>query len=567
MEGTGRVLHSKARILGFLLALLAQFESGPAALAQGARPNIVLIVFEDMSPHLGAYGDTQAQTPILDAFATQAVLYEQAFTAAGVCAPSRAALMMGVHQQSIGAQHMRALQGVSLPEGKRLPYTAVPPPYIKAFPELLRAAGYYTTNNGKTDYQLDLSYTGGPFTVWDETNAAHPWRGRAAGQPFFAMLNINETHESWLLDPGMDTSVNPMAPGLMHTIGPAVSGRKAIADPAALKIPPFLPDTPLVRAEYAQMLDNITYAEQTVATLLAQLVEDGLASNTVVMVTSDHGDGLPRAKRSLYDSGLKVPLMVRWPDGRGAGSRNGELVSFVDIAPSLLDLAGVPVPGWMPGRDFLGTGAGPERGYIYAAMDRHDDVPDYARAVRDRRWKYIRNYQPNHAFFRPLPFRDMLRSMNELWRLNASGQLPPPIAPYFAATRPPEELYDTWNDPHEMVNLAGDGIHAQVLVLMREALARFDAKVSDKSADGELAAVERMWPNLVRPPTREPSVTRKGALLTLAAPDDGASIGFRIAGGVWQLYTGPLKLAPGAMLEAKAVRYGYAESAIVSYSQ
>ena len=165
------------KLCALLLALALAVKPGMTASTEG-RPNFLLVVFEDMSPHIGAYGDAQARTPVLDEFAGQSVLYEKVFTTAGVCSPSRAALAMGVHQQSIGAQQMRAQQGVTLPDGSRLPYTAVPPPHVKAYPELLRAAGYYTSNNGKTDYQLDLGISGGPFTIWDETNADHPWRGR-----------------------------------------------------------------------------------------------------------------------------------------------------------------------------------------------------------------------------------------------------------------------------------------------------------------------------------------------------------------------------------------------------
>ncbi|MXX07710.1 MAG: sulfatase-like hydrolase/transferase [Gammaproteobacteria bacterium] len=548
------------------LALVIVVKAGMGAESED-RPNFLLVVFEDMSPHIGAYGDAQARTPVLDDFAAQSVLYEQVFTTAGVCSPSRAALLMGVHQQSIGAQQMRAQQGVTLPDGSRVPYTAVPPPQMKAYPELLRAAGYYTSNNGKTDYQLDLSITGGPFTIWDETNAGHPWRGRGDDRPFFAMVNLVQTHESRNFPLDLDPDSHPITPATLENLRRERAGREtgieAGHDPATLELPPFLPDTAPVRAEYAQMLDNIFHTEQILARLLAELEEDGLAGNTIVIVTADHGDGLPRAKRSLYDSGLHVPLMVRWPDGRGAGTRNGELVSFVDIAPTVLDLAGVEVPEWMTGRIFLGERTGPERGYIQAAMDRHDEVPDYMRAVRDHRWKYIRNYRNDQPFFRHLAYRNMLRSMQELWRLEAAGELPPHIAQYFTGSRPEEELYDLRADPYELDNLAGDSDHAVQLDRMRSAMARFDARTPDWSADGELAMVERMWPDLERPETATPSFERLAdGRVALYSATPGASIGYRIADGPWQLYTGPVELRPGQTLEAKAVRYGFTESQI-----
>lgn len=551
------------RLIALLAALCAALHAGLAS-AREAPPNFLLIVFEDMSPHLAAYGDRQARTPVLDGFVRQSVLYERVFTTAGVCAPSRAALAMGMYQQSLGAQHMRTAQGAVLPDGRRLPYTAVPPPHVKAYPELLRAAGYYTTNNGKTDYQLDMSFMGGPFTIWDETAAEHPWRGRGEGQPFFAMVNVQPTHESWTFAPDLDVSIHPAAPGLMGAIRPAVEGRAPVHDPRTLDLPPFLPDTPLVRAEYAQLLDNIHYHEGIVTRLLAELEEDGLAEHTIVIVTSDHGDGIPRAKRSLYDSGLHVPFMVRWPDGSGAGTRNGELVSFVDIAPTILDLAGVAVPEWMVGRVFLGEGAGPERGYVYGALDRHDEVPDFMRAVRDQRWKYIRNLDTGHPFFRPLAFRDMQRSMQELWRLHAAGGLPPHIAQYFTEPRPAEELYDTWADPYELNNLAADPAFAAPLAMMRAALDRFAARTPDLSVGGELAMVERLWPGLQHPATSAPEADRADGAVSLRSATEGASIGYRIDGGHWRLYTAPVMLGPGQTLEAKAVRYGFTESPVVT---
>jgi arylsulfatase A-like enzyme len=528
------------------------------------RPNFLLIVFEDMSPHIGAYGDSVARTPVLDAFASQSVLYEAAFTTAGVCAPSRAALAMGVPQQAIGAQQMRVSQGVLLEDGSRLPYTAVPPPYVKAYPELLRRAGYYTTNNGKTDYQLDFSHEGGPFTIWDETDAEHPWRGRADGQPFFAMVNIMETHESWTFPLNLKPDAHLMAARLGAQLRAAITDRPPVHDPAEVVVPPFLPDTPLVRAELAQMLDNIHYYEKTVARLLAELEEDGLADDTIVIVTSDHGDGIPRAKRSLYDSGLHVPLMVRWPDGQGAGTRDGQLVSFVDLAPTILQLAGADVPQWLAGRVFMGPATGPERGYIYAAMDRHDEQPDLVRAVRDDRWKYIRNYEPQRPFFRHLAFRDMQRSMQELWRLNAAGELPARIAQYFSSPRPEEELYDTWADPYEMNNLAQDTRYRQVLEQLRAALARYQNRFDDQSIEGELAMVRRMWPQMQQPDTLPPAVTStETGLIQLSSATAGASIGYRVDGGPWRLYVHPLSLEDGMVLEAKAVRYGFAESATI----
>ena len=255
-----------------------------------------------MSPRLGAYGDAVARTPILDRFAKESVRYTNAFTTAPVCAPSRAAIITGMYQTAIGAQHMRTTED-RVPELPG-PYLAVPPFYVKAFPEYLRAAGYYTTNRAKTDYQFGV-----PFTIWDDLGRTAHWRNRPdKSQPFFSVFNIEVTHESQIFPSS-----------------PARTGKPLVTDPATLQVPPYYPDTPLVRQELARMYDNIADMDARVGEILKELEEDGLADNTIVFYWSDHGDGVPRAKRSLYDSGLRVPLMIRWPKSLGIvrGSRLG----------------------------------------------------------------------------------------------------------------------------------------------------------------------------------------------------------------------------------------------------
>jgi arylsulfatase A-like enzyme len=545
-----------ALLFGAALAL-SSCQSSPAE--EETRPNVLLIVFEDMSPRIGAYGDDVAKTPVLDAFAEDAILYEAVFTTAGVCAPSRSSLITGRYQQEIGTQYMRT------GSGGPIAYEAVPPPDVKAFPETLRAAGYYTTNQGsfgnspaKLDYQF-----GRPFTVWDEDTAEHPWRGRGEGQPFFAMVNILWTHESqtWPLDA---EAKHPLVPALLPLLAASREGRVPVVSPEEVDVPPYLPDTPLVRRDIAQHYDNIHYAEREVARLLEQLEEDGLADDTVVIITTDHGDGLPRMKRSLYDSGLRVPLMVRLPSGEGAGSRSEELISFIDFAPTLLALAGVPVPEELPGRVFIGEASEPAPDYVFAAMDRHDAIPDRMRAVRDDRYKYIRNYQTDHPFFRHLRFRDVQPAMAELWRLREAGELNEVQRQYFEAPRPVEELYDTEADPHEVVNLAGDPAHEDVLLRMRAAFDGYMDRTEDLSRVSEDEMIETMWPGGVQPVTAAPEFRRAGGQVILLPQTEGSSIGYRFEGEPgWRLYTGPIE-AGDRTIEAKAVRYGYKESEAVS---
>ena len=531
---------------------------GLAALSAAvqAQPNILLIVAEDLSPRIGAFGDALAATPAIDALASDGVRYSHAFTVSGVCAPSRSALITGVYPQALGTLHMRTVD-----RG----YDAVPPPEVKAFPELLRRAGYRTANSMKTDYQF-----GTPFTVWDidENDYRVPadlalWRRLPSDEPFFAMITLMDTHESRLVD---ETTRAPEAwAPLIEAVRVQREARvPRRTAPGAVTVPPYLPDTAVVRRSIAQHYDNVNHIDGQVAEILANLRADGLLERTVVIWTTDHGDGLPRAKRAVYDSGLRVPLIVRWPDGRGAGSLDTRLVSFVDLAPTLLELAGAPVPAFIQGRSLLSD---PPRDYVFAGRDRMNQVPDRVRAVRDRRYKYIRNYRPEQPYFRPLVFRDMFPAMQALWKAHASGTLRPESARYFAAPRSGEELYDTHNDPHEVHNLAARPGQAATLARLAQALDDWMARVGDLGAMPEAEMIDAMWPGGERPRTAPPTVEQRGNQLVIRSATPGASIGYRpvtVTGRFgWRLYRGPFTPPADQRIDLKAVRYGYAESAVV----
>ena len=308
------------------------------------RPNIVWISAEDMGPRLGSYGDTVANTPHLDALAQEGTRYTRVFTTAGVCSPSRAAIITGMHQVSLGAHHMRTLSGAPFaPEPT--PYSVVPPHYVKTFTEYLRAAGYYTSNNVKEDYQFET-----PVTAWDESSDSAHWRGRTdPAQPFFAVFNFTTTHESRIWP---DPAAAAEALGLPPAFAPPVP-EPLRTDPEAVTVPPYYPDTPVVRRDIAQQYDNIATMDAQAGAVLAQLEEDGLADNTIVFFWSDHGDGLPRHKRWLYDSGLHVPMIIRMPGQQP--SVNNDLISFLDLAPTVLSLAGIEPPAHMQGHALMGA--------------------------------------------------------------------------------------------------------------------------------------------------------------------------------------------------------------------
>jgi arylsulfatase A-like enzyme len=526
------------------------------------RPNILWISNEDMSPRLGVYGDALARTPVLDRLAGQSVRYTRAFTTAPVCAPSRAAIITGMYQNAIGAQHMRTTED-RVPELPG-PYLAVPPFYVKAFPEYLRAAGYFTSNRVKTDYQF-----GEPFTIWDDIgNTAH-WRNRRdPTQPFFSVFNLTVTHESQIFPSS-----------------PARKGKPAVTDPARVVLPPYYPDTPLVRQELARVYDNIADMDAQVGAILQQLEADGLAENTIVFYWADHGDGIPRSKRSLYDSGLHVPLMIRWPrtwapSDVTAGSVRDELVSFVDLAPTVLAAAGVETPAHLQGRALAGPRAGTPPEYVFAARDRMDIEYDMMRSARDSRFLYIRNFQPELPYAGHIIYRNQSDIMQEWLRLQAEGGLKGESAAWMRTSRPAEELFDTVADPHQIRNLAADPAHRATLERMRQAVVAWMTRINDQGLINEPEMIQRMWPGGVQPetaqpyilprrttepPTREPTMALQAPIeVVIYVPTQGASIGYTTDTGAtpnWRLYTGPIRVDRPMTLRAKAIRYGYKESA------
>ena len=525
------------------------------------RPNIIWISNEDMSPRLGAYGDTVARTPVLDRLAKESVRFTNAYTTAPVCAPSRAAIITGMYQTTIGAQHMRTTED-RVPELPG-PYLAVPPFYVKAFPEYLRAAGYYTTNRSKTDYQFGV-----PFTIWDETGRTAHWRNRTdKSQPFFSVFNLEVTHESQIFPSS-----------------PARAGKAAITDAARLEVPPYYPDTPLVRQELARMYDNIADMDAQVGAILKQLEEDGLADNTIVFYWSDHGDGIPRAKRSLYDSGLRVPLMMRWPKGLGPAATPGavrdDLVSFIDLAPTVLALAGVEIPVHLQGRVLAGPRAAAAPEYVFAARDRMDIEYDMMRSARDGRFLYIRNLAPELPYAGHIIYRNQSAIMQEWFRLQAERKLTGPPALWMRTSRPAEELYDTKADPHQIRDLSGDPAHRVTLERMRKAVTDWMLRTGDQGLINEAEMIERMWPGGVQPETAQPYIVPRRAIdgptraatlsidgpteLAIYVPTQGASIGYTTEEGAsakWRLYSGPILATAPMTLRAKAIRYGYKESA------
>jgi arylsulfatase A-like enzyme len=422
-------------------ALLAQ----PPKPAGSARPNILWITSEDNGPHLGAYGDTFATTPNLDRLAAKGRIYRHVWSNAPVCAPARTAIITGMYPQSAGAEHMRST--VDLPEGARM------------FPQYLREAGYYCTNNSKEDYNLEK-----PGKVWDESSNSAHWRNRAPSQPFFAVFNFTVTHESQIRR-------RPHTP---------------VHDPEKVPVPPYHPDTPEVRLDWAQYYDKMNEMDAQAGEVLRQLKEDGLADDTIVFYYGDHGPGMPRNKRWPFNCGLSVPLIVHMPEkfrhladpGYQPGSESDRLVGFVDLAPTVLSLAGITPPETMHGSAFLGNFRRPDPDYIHGFRGRMDERYDMVRSVRDRRYVYVRNYMPHKIYGQYLDYMFQTPTTRVWKQLYDEGRLTPPQT-FFWEEKPIEELYDLEKDPHEVRNLAHSPDHGPVLGRLRREQQRFALEIRD----------------------------------------------------------------------------------------
>ncbi len=420
--------------------------------AANEKPNILWLIAEDMGPALGCYGQKEVATPNLDKLAAGGVRFTRAYTTAPVCSASRSAFLTGMYQTTLGAHNHRSHRDEArhLPEG------------VRVLPEWMRDAGYFTANL----VTLPTGFKGSGKTDWNFTPPEKPfdsrnWSDLAAHQPFYAQINFQETHRAY------------HAP--KH------------ADPAKVEIPPYYPDHPVTREDYAGYLDSATELDRKVGLILEQLEKEGLAENTIVMFFSDHGESMVRGKQFCYEEGLHIPLLIRWPKKFPepahfkAGTVDARLIEAIDFAPTMLALAGAPVPPKMQGRVFLGDKAGPPREYAFGARDRCDETVFRLRTVRDDRYRYIRNFTPDRPF---LQKNDYKAKQYPVWTLlptlHAEGKLTPAQAALCAPTMPPEELYDLTTDPHEIHNLATIPEHAATLKRLRGVLEKWIEDTHDQ---------------------------------------------------------------------------------------
>jgi N-sulfoglucosamine sulfohydrolase len=437
------------------------------AMARGAgeRPNILWLIAEDMGPALGCYGQKEVVTPNLDRLAADGVRYTHFYQTAPVCSPSRSAFMTGMYQTTIGAHNHRSHRddGYALPPG------------VRVLTEWMRGAGYFTANLVQMPNGFGFKGTG--KTDWNFTPPAKPfdsrdWSDLAQHQPFFAQLNFQETHRKF------------HAP--QH------------ADPAKIELPPYYPEHPVTRADYGQYLDAATELDRKIGRVLQQLEVDGLADRTIVIFFGDNGEAHVRGKQFCYEEGLHVPMIIRWPKGVPAppqlkqGTIDNRLLMGIDLAPTLLSIAGAAIPEKMQGQVFLGDKAAGAREYVFGARDRCDETVFRLRTVRDARFRYIRNFTPERPFLQRNDYKERSYPVWTLLpRLNAEGKLTTEQMALCAPTMPPEELYDMDSDPHEIKNLVALSEYADVLKRLRAVLGNWIEETNDQGREFEPEEVVR----------------------------------------------------------------------------
>ncbi|MBL4885766.1 MAG: sulfatase, partial [Planctomycetaceae bacterium] len=448
------------------------------------QPNILWITSEDNGLEVGSYGDKFATTPHIDALAKIGMKYQYCWSNAPVCAPARTTIISGMYPTCLGAQHMRST--MPMPKG------------IKMYPQYLREAGYYCTNNSKEDYNLEK-----PGKVWDQSNRKAHWKNRPDDKPFFSIFNHTQSHESKL-------RVRP------HT---------AVHDPAGVRIPAYHPDTPEVRQDWAQYYDTVTEMDQKVGLNFDELKKSGRLEDTIIFYYGDHGSGMPRHKRWPYNTGLHVPMIVYFPPKfqhlappeYKTGGSSDRLVSFVDLAPTVLSIAGIKPPSHMQGHAFAGEFTANPQPYIYGYRGRMDERPDMVRSIRDERYVYIRHFNPHRPYGQFLHYMFQTPTTRVWYQMHLDGKLNA-TQDAFWQNKPTEELYDLQADRDEVNNLVDSPEHEQTLASMRKALYDWMIDTNDLGAIPEAELHQRCG-------SRSPyDVNREGKLNTDLQRDTMAAI-------------------------------------------
>ena len=519
--------------------------------------NVIWISCEDMGPVLSSYGVKEISTPNIDKLAKEGIKYTNAYSTVGVCAPSRFSIITGMYPARLGAHNMRTgnfytykdpdkltykqnkgvidKSGINIPE-----YEVVTPTNIKAFTEYLRNENYYCINNNKCDYQFNS-----PFTAWDEVSGNISYKDRPKNTPFFYVKNLMVTHESriWLRK------------------NEPITVNKDI-----LKIPAYYPDIPEVRNDIAIKYSNIQEMDRQVGEIISDLEKNDLLDKTIIFFWSDHGGNLLRQKRAVGNSGLKVPLIIRFPDGYRSGEVDNRIVSLMDLGPTTMSLLGIKPPSFLDGKAFLGKYKTKPRNYAFGSADRFDESTDMQRSVIDGRFVYIKNFMPELPLIYRNKYREQVSMNKKIIQMDRDDELIGDSKYIFMKSKQDEELYDLKFDPYEVDNIANNPDYKDKLIELRNALNTWQYEIDDKGFINESELINEFWPNMIQPITKPVEITVSDNVISLKCETKGASIGYQIGAQIgsqnWKLYNKPFDLSSNQKLATRAIKIGYKASTI-----
>ncbi len=519
--------------------------------------NVIWISCEDMGPVLSTYGVKEISTPNIDKLAEEGIKYTNAYSTVGVCAPSRFSIITGMYPARLGAHNMRTgnfytykdpdkltykqnkgvvdKSGINVPE-----YEVVTPTNIKAFTEYLRNENYYCINNNKCDYQFNS-----PFTAWDEVSGNISYEDRPENTPFFYVKNLMVTHESriWLR-----------------------KNEPITVDKNILKIPAYYPDIPEVRNDIAIKYSNIQEMDRQVGEIISDLEKNDLLDKTIIFFWSDHGGNLLRQKRAVGNSGLKVPLIIRFPDGYRSGEVDTRIVSLMDLGPTTMSILGIKPPSFLDGKAFLGKYKTKPRNYAFGSADRFDESTDMQRSVIDGRFVYIKNFMPELPLIYRNKYREQVSMNKKIIQMDKDDELIGDSKYIFMKSKQDEELYDLKFDPYEVNNIANNPDYKDKLIELRNALNSWQYEIDDKGFINESKLINEFWPNMTQPVTKPVEITVSDNVISLKCETMGASIGYQIGAQIgsqnWKLYNKPFNLLSNQKLATRAIKIGYKASTI-----
>ncbi len=508
------------------------------------RPNIIWLVAEDQSPDFfPMYGDSTISLPNIESLSLDGVVFTNAYTPVPVCAPTRSAIITGMYPTTLGTHNMRTYNAYTTenqPEIGIPSYSPLVPDGVKMFTEYLRKEGYYCTNNAKEDYNFRA-----PESGWDESSTSAHWRNRPKDAPFFSVFNFNVCHESGIWKQGEE---------------------ELYVSPDSITVPPYFPDNDVIRHDLAVNYSNLKRLDEQLGKIIHQLKEDGLYENSIIFFYGDHGGPFPRYKRALYDTGIKLPLVIKFQDNIKKSNYDDQLLSFIDFAPTLLSWAGIMPPKVMQGKARFGVYKdSTESNYVFASSDRFDEMYDKLRAVRTKKFKYIRNYNPEISNAMAVKYREQMPMMQNMMTLHALGKLDSLSSLWFRTPKPEEELYDMENDPFELVNLSDKIQFQDTLVHLRKVLNNWIKETNDLGRTPEKDLINMWFPNGEQPKLKPIQMVEKGDEINLISEKSDATIIWQEPGDVsWHIYSEPLN--KNVSFIAKAVRIGYTDSDDLLYS-